>query len=163
MFSKDPKEGESADTNNVLSCHLKEAEVDVTVPSFLGWMIDGTCEALVFENFQTKFCAGKSGVDSCQGDSGCQEATSTPSHVYVFYSFTGGPLFVTADTDTDQVSFTQIGIVSYGYGCASRYPGVYTRVDRLVRHDVCPRRIIIILYYRFTKWIREILMSINFT
>ena len=67
---KDPKEGEAADTN-VLSCHLKEAEVDVTVPSFLGWMIDGTCEALVFENFQTKLCAGKSGVDSCQGDSGC--------------------------------------------------------------------------------------------
>ena len=66
---KDPTEGEAADTN-VLSCHLKEAEVDVTVPTFLGWMIDGTCEALVFHNFQTKLCAGKSGVDSCQGDSG---------------------------------------------------------------------------------------------
>ena len=66
---KDPKEGGAADTN-VLSCHLKEAELEVTVPSFLGWMIDGTCEALVFQNFQTKLCAGKSGIDSCQGDSG---------------------------------------------------------------------------------------------
>ena len=71
-------------------------------------------------------------------------------------------MFVTSDTEADQVSFTQIGIVSYGYGCASRYPGVYTRVDRLDMMFVC-EDFIIILYYRFTKWIREILMSINFT
>ena len=67
---KDPREGGAADSN-VLSCHLKEAELDVTVPSVLGWIIDGTCEALMFGNFQTKLCAGRSGVDSCQGDSGC--------------------------------------------------------------------------------------------
>ena len=44
--------------------------------------------------------------------------------------YKGGPLFVTSSNEADPVSFTQIGIVSYGYGCASRYPGVYTRVDR---------------------------------
>ena len=37
----------------------------------------------------------------------------------------GGPLFVNNDGE-----YIQIGIVSYGYGCATEYPGVYTRVDR---------------------------------
>ena len=38
----------------------------------------------------------------------------------------GGPLFVMDDDG----EYIQIGIVSYGYGCATEYPGVYTRVDR---------------------------------
>ena len=38
----------------------------------------------------------------------------------------GGPLFVS----TDDGEYIQVGIVSYGYGCATQYPGVYTRVDR---------------------------------
>ncbi|CAD6240445.1 GSCOCT00008791001.2-RA-CDS [Cotesia congregata] len=52
-----------------------------------------------------QMCAGKKegGVDACQGDS-------------------GGPLIC------DNI---QVGIVSWGYGCAERHsPGVYTRVDR---------------------------------
>ena len=39
-------------------------------------------------------------------------------------------MFVASSDEADTDTFTQIGIVSYGYGCASRYPGVYTRVDR---------------------------------
>ena len=46
------------------------------------------------------------------------------------YWYKGGPLFVASSDEADTDTFTQIGIVSYGYGCASRYPGVYTRVDR---------------------------------
>ena len=50
--------------------------------------------------------AGRKGKDSCQGDS-------------------GGPLFKSRTTTT-----TQVGIVSYGKGCArATFPGVYTEVN----------------------------------
>ena len=49
--------------------------------------------------------AGERGKDSCQGDS-------------------GGPLV------RPSVTSTQVGIVSYGLGCArARFPGVYTEVN----------------------------------
>ncbi|GAA3350260.1 serine protease [Amorphoplanes nipponensis] len=53
-------------------------------------------------------CAGGRGVDTCQGDS-------------------GGPMVHrTADR-----RWVQVGIVSFGLGCARRaYPGVYTQVSR---------------------------------
>jgi secreted trypsin-like serine protease len=52
-------------------------------------------------------CAGQpgSGVDSCQGDS-------------------GGPLFA-----PEQGGFVQVGIVSFGEGCADGFPGIYTRLS----------------------------------
>jgi secreted trypsin-like serine protease len=52
-------------------------------------------------------CAAKRGVDTCQGDS-------------------GGPM-VGKDTKGEWV---QIGIVSWGLGCAREaYPGVYTQIS----------------------------------
>eukprot|EP00546_Thalassionema_frauenfeldii_P012083 CAMPEP_0178917076 /NCGR_PEP_ID=MMETSP0786-20121207/13036_1 /TAXON_ID=186022 /ORGANISM="Thalassionema frauenfeldii, Strain CCMP 1798" /LENGTH=473 /DNA_ID=CAMNT_0020590567 /DNA_START=21 /DNA_END=1442 /DNA_ORIENTATION=- len=59
-------------------------------------------------NDATMFCAGVGGgKDSCQGDS-------------------GGPIF---RKNTDG-TFTQMGIVSWGIGCAeARYPGVYSRIS----------------------------------
>ena len=38
--------------------------------------------------------------------------------------FVGGPLFIETAGE-----FTQIGLVSYGYGCATSVPGVYTRLE----------------------------------
>ena len=49
-------------------------------------------------------CAARTGKDSCQGDS-------------------GGPII-------DKATGKQIGVVSWGYGCAdSQYPGVYAKVQ----------------------------------
>eukprot|EP00584_Thalassiosira_punctigera_P027200 CAMPEP_0172576890 /NCGR_PEP_ID=MMETSP1067-20121228/137953_1 /TAXON_ID=265564 ORGANISM="Thalassiosira punctigera, Strain Tpunct2005C2" /NCGR_SAMPLE_ID=MMETSP1067 /ASSEMBLY_ACC=CAM_ASM_000444 /LENGTH=755 /DNA_ID=CAMNT_0013369569 /DNA_START=150 /DNA_END=2417 /DNA_ORIENTATION=- len=53
---------------------------------------------------ENMMCATRPGQDSCQGDS-------------------GGPIF-------DALTQRQVGIVSWGYGCAdSRYPGVYSRIS----------------------------------
>ncbi|XP_066942638.1 trypsin-like [Macrobrachium rosenbergii] len=74
-------------------------------------------------------CAGlpEGGKDSCQGDS-------------------GGPMVT--GSDSAGKFMVQIGVVSWGYGCAySHYPGVYTRVtnylswisDRTSGSKTCPR------------------------
>jgi len=51
-------------------------------------------------------CAGEPGRDSCQGDS-------------------GGPMITLSK---DGSHFSQIGVVSWGYGCGGATPGVYARV-----------------------------------
>lgn len=60
-------------------------------------------------------CAADVGQDSCQGDS-------------------GGPLW-------DQEKATQVGVVSWGYGCAEAgYPGVYSRISTVfpwIRDTIC--------------------------
>ena len=56
-------------------------------------------------------CARDQGRDACQGDS-------------------GGPLVLQPGQSPNPATpFTQIGLVSWGLGCADpRYPGVYTRL-----------------------------------
>ena len=62
---------------------------------------------------ENMMCAGydEGVLDACQGDS-------------------GGPMIWRSDLDD---AYTQIGIVSWGQGCARKgYPGVYTRLGRYV-------------------------------
>ena len=103
VFSQDPQGG--TEQQQRLSCFLQEASLEVEIPGTAGLLGDD-CDMITFGNTDLTLCAIRPGVDSCQGDS-------------------GGPLFVEEDG-----LYTQIGIVSYGYGCASELPGVYTRLDR---------------------------------
>jgi secreted trypsin-like serine protease len=67
---------------------------------------DATCGSTYRSSLDaaTMVCAGAPNIDSCYGDS-------------------GGPLF-------DKGSRTQVGIVSWGNGCAKkRFPGVYSEVN----------------------------------
>ena len=69
---------------------------------------DGTCRTSYGASLDaaTMVCAGAPNIDSCYGDS-------------------GGPLFA-----TETGSRVQVGIVSWGKGCAKRrYPGVYSEVN----------------------------------
>jgi secreted trypsin-like serine protease len=69
-------------------------------------MADKDCKKSYADLTGNMICAGEAGKDSCQGDS-------------------GGPLFTGTDKDVHQ-----IGVVSYGLGCARKgYPGVYTKVE----------------------------------
>jgi secreted trypsin-like serine protease len=58
-------------------------------------------------NDDSMMCAFAKKTDACQGDS-------------------GGPLFM----ETSFNRYEQIGVVSFGVGCARETPGIYTRVDK---------------------------------
>jgi len=84
----------------VIPADLKSVDVDAVA--------DDSCTTNDLLGFQpdSELCAETLGGDSCQGDS-------------------GGPLFGTVAGRV-----TQVGIVSYGLGCATpQFPGVYGEVD----------------------------------
>jgi trypsin len=61
-------------------------------------------------NFEAMLCAYAPGKDACQGDS-------------------GGPLITKGSNPSDPTQHVLQGVVSWGYGCADGYPGVYSRVS----------------------------------
>merc|ERR1719193_1812051 len=81
-------------------CGLKETMVKVLAGS------DSKCSrALGTSGSTIKLCAWSKNTDTCQGDS-------------------GGPLTV-----PENGKYTLVGVVSYGWGCASSTPGIYARVQ----------------------------------
>ena len=94
---------------------------DVLLEVDVDFLNENECETYLQSqstNPTGKFCAAREGYDACQGDS-------------------GGPLFVS----NDDSSYTQVGIVSYGYGCADPdHPGIYTDVAHYmgwIKNQVC--------------------------
>ena len=85
------------------SSQLQVVGVPITTDSNYGW---GQIDTdMIMAGYQD------GGYDSCQGDS-------------------GGPMVVLA---TDEETYLQSGIVSWGSGCAdATYPGVYTRVSYFI-------------------------------
>jgi len=89
--------------NGVQSDVLLEANVPVVDTETCNVPYEGAVEDEVM------FCAGGEGKDSCQGDS-------------------GGPIVVVHGN-----SHTQVGVVSWGYGCnRPGIPGVYARVSSVI-------------------------------
>jgi len=81
-------------------CGLKETMVKVLAGS------DSKCSGVLGTSSSTiKLCAWSKDTDTCQGDS-------------------GGPLTV-----PENGKYTLVGVVSYGWGCASSTPGIYARVQ----------------------------------
>merc|ERR1739844_519008 len=81
-------------------CGLKETMVKVLAGS------DSKCSRVLGTSSSAiKLCAWSKDTDTCQGDS-------------------GGPLTV-----PENGKYTLVGVVSYGWGCASSTPGIYARVQ----------------------------------
>merc|ERR1711990_47044 len=81
-------------------CGLKETMVKVLAGS------DSKCSGVLgTSSSKIKLCAWSKDTDTCQGDS-------------------GGPLTV-----PENGKYTLVGVVSYGWGCASSTPGIYARVQ----------------------------------
>merc|ERR1712168_1406889 len=80
-------------------CGMKETTVKILPSS------NELCQAVTARDSTTRMCAWAKDTDSCQGDS-------------------GGPLTVVEDG-----KYVLVGVVSYGPGCASKYPGAYARVQ----------------------------------
>ena len=116
----------AADDIQILSDTLMAAEVNVILNQecddsegvIEGWYY--SYNGLITNNM---LCAKARNHDSCQGDS-------------------GGPLVIRGN-DFNDASDTQVGVVSWGFGCASQlFPGVYSRVSSAydwIKEEVCKR------------------------
>jgi len=86
-----------------LPSKLQEVEVTTLIQSDCSRAFRGTDSGID----SSMICAAKPGKDTCQGDS-------------------GGPLFALY-----QGMYQLVGVTSWGYGCASDTPGVYSRVSAI--------------------------------
>jgi secreted trypsin-like serine protease len=71
---------------------------------------------------QDMMCAGEQGKDSCQGMNYKRKLMIL---IYMFKGDSGGPCICQMPDTREKV---QCGVVSFGYGCGSEYPGVYADI-----------------------------------
>ena len=91
-----------------LSGELLEAPVDFVNNTDCQYMYRNWAAGEITENM---LCASRKNKDACQGDS-------------------GGPLIIQTPVSSTEYNYIQVGIVSFGHGCAlDEYPGVYARVS----------------------------------
>ena len=95
----------------IMSPHLQEVVLKYlpndTCKTSRGW-IDGVLYSYASFVQDSMLCAWDEGKDACVGDS-------------------GGPIIVSGD---DAATDVQVGVVSYGVGCASPdFPGIYSRLS----------------------------------
>jgi hypothetical protein len=104
------------DKTNAISPTLQRVRLGIVDG---GWCNVGTLvqnKVQYFFQGTLQVCAGSlaGGADTCQGDS-------------------GGPLLTMQTGGDGWQTGTQVGIVSYGFGCAQAYaPGIYTRVSAYI-------------------------------
>ena len=76
------------------------------LPGLSGLVQDGRCEAITFSSWATKLCAGRPGVDSCQGDSGHYLHTIytlSTHYLHNIYTIHGSTDHIPATGDTSGV------------------------------------------------------------
>ena len=105
---------------NVDVTAISNEECDASDGTIGGWF--ETYKGQITDNM---LCARARRQDACQGDS-------------------GGPLVIKG-VDSDGESDVQVGVVSWGIGCANRnFPGVYARVSRAydwIEAEVCGKSV----------------------
>ena len=117
---------DAADDIQRLSDVLMDVEVNVISNSDCdasgGWL-GGWYDSYEGQITSSMMCAADRNQDACQGDS-------------------GGPLVVRGN-DSNGADDVQVGVVSWGIGCASQdFPGVYSRVSVAydwIKEEVCRR------------------------
>ena len=98
-------EGASVVPNTLQKVQLTTVQHTQCVNDMTGQCIRDPCVD------ETMMCASGEAKDTCQGDS-------------------GGPLIMRVSPTSQQ--FVQVGVVSWGIGCASGLPGIYTKVSHFV-------------------------------
>lgn len=112
---------------------------DVLLETSLDIVTSDQCSSIYGDLFKPDLmmCAQRSGRDSCQGDSGGPLIIPTEDPIASFNLTISGE-DGTSQTVLATIQDIQIGIISFGVGCADDgYPGVYSQVSQFTDFIEC--------------------------